>query len=349
MEYTHGGDRYSGEHIALDFSVNLNPMGPPPCAVEAAQRSLAYLDRYPDPFCRALSQAAAQRDGTDAKWILWGNGAADLLFRFAAALRPRRALIPAPTFSEYEKALSLNQCNVKIHYIDPQDGFFLTPKFLEKIGPEIDLVMICDPNNPTGQLTDPGLLSEILSRCRQVGAILAVDQCFLELSSGDPRSLVEELPGGGLILFRALTKSYALAGLRLGYCLCADRELLDRMAAAGQPWPVSVTAQAAGEAALVDAPDWPFMGRLEREGNLKRLQNGLSALGCAVLESQSNFVLFQSGILNLGKRLREHGILIRDCRDFRSLEHGGYYRAAVRPQKEIDELLAVLGRLNREA
>lgn len=107
-------------------------------------------------------------------------------------------------------------------------------------------MFLCDPNNPTGTLISHQLLRALLARCREAGALLVVDQCFLELSPGEPDRLVRELECGGLLLLRALTKSYAMAGLRLGYCLSDDRALLAAMAEEGPPWPVSQLAQQAG-------------------------------------------------------------------------------------------------------
>lgn len=108
--------------------------------------------------------------------------------------------------------------------------------------------MLCSsviPTTPQGTLISHQLLAALLARCREAGALLVVDQCFLELSPGEPDRLVRELEGGGLLLLRALTKSYAMAGLRLGYCLSDDRTLLAAMAEEGPPWP-GVTAGTTG-------------------------------------------------------------------------------------------------------
>ena len=119
-----------------------------------------------------------------------------------------------------------------------------------------------------------------------------MDQCFLELTEGDPNALVSELEGGGLFLLRALTKSYALAGLRLGYCLCGDRDLLERMEVLGAPWPVSAPAQAAGECAFRDFPDWPKRSLPFLREERARLTRALEALGLWVCPSDANFILF---------------------------------------------------------
>ena len=190
---------------------------------------------------------------------------------------------------------------------------------------------------------DGALLGRVLARCRAVGAFLAVDQCFLELTGGDPRRLTEELSGGGLLLLRALTKSYALAGLRLGYALCGEGALLERMAAAGPPWAVSVPAQAAGEIALQQFSRWPkdSLGAIRR--GRERLAAGLTGLGLWVCPGDGNFLLFR-GPEDLGRRLleREH-ILVRDCSDYSGLGPG-WFRIGVRTEEENERLLTAAAR-----
>ena len=257
-ERTHGGDIYGLERPVLDLSISLNPLGVPPCAIQAAREALERSPAYPDPLCRGLRRAISARDGVPEDWVLCGNGASDLIDRLVRALRPDHALVLAPTFSEYHRALYKNNCKVKFHYANMHEDFRFSSALLGKISQEIDAVFLCDPNNPTGTLISHQLLRALLARCREAGALLVVDQCFLELSPGEPDRLVRELEGGGLLLLRALTKSYAMAGLRLGYCLSDDRTLLAAMAEEGPPWPVSQLAQQAGISALQYAPDWPF-------------------------------------------------------------------------------------------
>ena len=183
-EPTHGGDlvtaqtSYSGE--ILDFSTTLNPLGMPPEAAEAAARAVRD-PAYPDPQCRALRTALADRDGAAPDQILCGCGAAGLIYRLALALKPRRALITAPTFSEYEAALTLTGCQVLRHPLAASRNFDPDGALLDAIGPDLDLVFLCTPNNPTGRLIPPDLLAEAAARCRSAGAVLAVDECFLPL------------------------------------------------------------------------------------------------------------------------------------------------------------------------
>ena len=168
-----------------------------------------------------------------------------------------------------------------------------------------------------------------------------MDQCFLELTEGDPNALVSQLTGGGLLLLRALTKSCALAGLRLGYCLCGDRALLERMEGLGSPWPVSAPAQAAGECALRDFPDWPKRSLPFLREERARLTRALEALGLWVCPSDANFLLFQ-GPTDLGERLLwEKSILIRDCANYSGLGPG-WYRIGIQKRDGNSRLIQAL-------
>lgn len=341
---THGGDVYGGNAGLLDFSVCLNPAGAPQAVLRAAQEGVL-RQGYPDPQSRGLVRAAAARDGVEEHMVLWGNGCADLIDRFALSLRPRKAILLAPTFGEYRRALEGVGCQVEEVFLVPEKQFLPDEALLEAIVPGVDLVFLCDPNNPTGRLMDETLLCQILSRCRQVGAMLAVDQCFLELTAARPDRLTDQLTGGNLILFRALTKSYALAGLRLGYCLCGQQELLAQMAQILQPWPVSIPAQMAGECALQSFPCWPFEQFQAIQRERERLKVALETLGLWVCPSESCFLLFQ-GPKNLGRRLRENGIFVRDCASHAGLGPG-WYRVGLRTPEENKRLIAVLDKLLR--
>ena len=288
----HGGDVYGGNAGLLDFSVCLNPAGAPQPVLRAAQEGVL-RQGYPDPQCRGLVRAAAQRDGVEESMVLWGNGCADLIDRFSLSLRPKKAILLAPTFGEYRRALEGVDCQIEEVHLSQENGFVPDEALLEAIVPGAELVFLCDPNNPTGRLMDEILLHQVLSRCRQVGAMLAVDQCFLELTAARPDRLTDQLAGGNLILFRALTKSYALAGLRLGYCLCGDRALLEQMAHILQPWPVSIPAQMAGECALQSFHHWPFEQFAMIEQEREKLKAALEELGLWVCPSESCFLLFR--------------------------------------------------------
>lgn len=346
LPYTHGGDvltaqaRYGGP--VLDCSANLNPLGMPPQVGEAAARAAAQAAPYPDPLCRELRAAIAAHDGVAPERVLCGSGAAELIFRLAFALRPHRALVTAPTFSEYEGALSAAGCAVARHRLRRERNFDVDEGLLEAIGPDTELVFLCTPNNPTGRLIDQELLLAAAEKCRGLGAVLAVDECFLPLACGGLglAPWLEEYPN--LLLLRAFTKSYAMAGLRLGYALCADTALLERMSAGGPPWSVSTPAQAAGLAALTQCPHWPEKARAFLEGERPALAAGLSALGLDVVPGQANYLLFRAaGVTDLKESMLTQGVLIRSCANYHGLGED-WYRVCVGPTEQNRRLLAAL-------
>lgn len=345
MNWNHGGDITSYElkygRRPLDFSANVSPLGMPEGVKRAVMASLEHAAEYPDPQCRELRQALGERLRVSADWILCGNGASDLLYRLAAAVRPHKALITAPTFSEYETALQLCSSEVERYYLIAENDYDLTHEFLLRITPDIDLIILCQPGNPTGRTIERGLLLQILDRCRETGTLLALDECFLDfLEAPDTVTMQDHLAGNPLIIIRAFTKCCGMAGLRLGYCISGDQDLLDRMRQAGPPWNVSSVAQAAGIAALKETTYIEELrGLITRQRAV--LMEGLRSLGCHVIPGEANYLLFYHPDTMLGDHLRDQGILIRDCRNYYGLTPG-WYRVAVRTEAENMQLLEAL-------
>ncbi len=342
----HGGDwaRFQRDHgvLPLDFSINVDPLGTPGPVREAAAQALSCVERYPDPRCRALRSALAERFGVPVEDVLCGGGAADLIYRLALARRPRRALVVSPTFSEYALALELAGCSVARHPLSPEAGFAVEEDILDALVPGVEMVFLCEPNNPTGRTTPRALLEAVLDRCRDCGALAVVDECFNEfLDDPAAHSLTGEVSRRPeLLILRAFTKSFGLAGLRLGYALCGDPALLEAMERSGPPWNVSAPAQAAGLASLRVEGHLEAVRRLLRTER-PRLASGLRDLGCGVIPGEANFLLFRHGAPGLLPGLEERGILLRDCGDDPGLGPG-WYRTAVRTMMENDRLLRAL-------
>lgn len=346
MELSHGGDwaGYEREYglPLLDFSANVSPLGLPENVRQAVVRALDTADRYPDPLCRELREKLSERHGVPVDWILCGNGASDLIYRLALAKGPRTALVTAPAFSEYENALVLSGCSVARLPLSPENDFAVTAELLESITPELDVLFLCEPNNPTGRTTDRRLLIKILDRCAASGTLLVADECFNDLlDAPEAHTLlgrVSDFPN--LLILRAFTKSHGMAGLRLGYALCRDAALLEKMRRSGPPWAVSGPAQAAGLAALEEDG---YLSQLRRliQRERPRLAAGLTALGCKVCPGEANYLLVLSPVPDLGENLRERGILLRDCSNYHGLGPG-WYRAAVRTEEENQALLRAI-------
>ncbi len=341
----HGGDwaGFADAHgrLPLDFSASISPLGVPPGVQAALRDAAAQADRYPDPLCRGLRAALSAHENVPAEHILCGNGAADLIFRAVLARRPRRALVTAPTFAGYQEALALTDCAVEQFRLKEEKNFSLDMDFLDAVTPETDMVFLCEPNNPTGVTTDPALLTRILERCRETGTLVVLDECFgafLDAPEAHTRKGdLGKFPN--LLILKAFTKLYAMAGVRLGYALCADTELLERMRRAGQPWPVSSLAQAAGAAALRET-EYVLQVRELLAAERPWLAAELRRLGMRVIPGEANYLLFASP-RELSAPLAERGILLRCCGNFEGLDDS-WYRAAVRTHEENQRLVEAL-------
>ena len=347
MHLIHGGDVYSArqkmKQEPLDFSANINPMGMPPGAVRAAADALQQCTQYPDPLCRELRAALAAYEGIPAEQIVCGNGAADLIFRIVAATHPQRALLLEPTFAEYEQALRSMDCSIAYFPLQESEGFVLPEAFLQQLTPEINLLFLCNPNNPTGRTVSPALLQEIWKRCEEAGILLVVDECFNEFLEHPEQNTLKDVleTGANAVILKAFTKSFAMPGLRLGYGLCGNRDLAERIFSCGQPWGVSIPAQAAGVAALQEQG---YLERMRRLIQTERrwLSENLARLGLCVFPSEANYILFRTETeIPLRERMEQRGVLIRACGNYRGLDDR-YYRIAVRGHDENERLIAAL-------
>lgn len=335
----HGGDIYS-EPIALDFSANTNPFGTPEGILNAIRESLPHIHRYPDPYCRSLVRAISAKEGVCDGMILCGNGAAELIFSFCEAVRAETALELAPTFSEYSRGVARVGGRMLRQTLRQEDDFLPQQSLLERIRTEHpEVVFLCNPNNPTGQLIPQKLLVQILNLTRQMGIWLFLDECFLDLTERGGSLIPMLADNPHLCILKAFTKSYGMAGVRLGYCLSSNENLLRAMAAAVQPWNVSAIAQTAGVAALQEDA---FLEKTRKLIRTQRpwLQRKLEELNFWVCPSEANFLLFH-GPQNLTQAMKSRQIAIRNCDDYHGLGPG-WYRIAVRLPEENQALMRAM-------
>lgn len=343
-EYVHGGDVYSYAEqyggAPLDLSANINPFGIPETVKQAMRDAVEDCTRYPDPFCRAARRAIGAAEGISPDWIYCGNGAADVLDRLAAALRPKTALLTAPTFAEYERTLA--GADIRFHLLRESEGFAVTERILSDIMPEIDAVYLCNPNNPTGRTIQPRLLRGIAARCEQMDAWLVVDECFNDFLTDGARHSLKTLLGDypKLVILRAYTKMYAVPGVRFGWCMTSNADLIEGLYRAGQPWNVSVIAQACAAAAAGEAEYAAQTAACIAQERIY-LTEELTRRGLTVYPGEANFLLFRSQDDTLHDKLAAHGVLIRNCANYRGLG-AGYYRTAVKTGNETTRLVAAL-------
>lgn len=332
MIYGHGGDIYTYKDM-LDFSVNINPLGTPERVIAAARQGVERASAYPDSRSRKLREKLAGKQGIGEGSYIFGNGAAEIIYTLVLAEKPKRALIPVPAFSEYEQALNSVGCEIIYYYTKENNCFCIDNDFLKEFEKDVDIVFLCSPVNPSGHVIDREVLRQAADICERSGIRLVLDECFTEfLKSPKKYSMTSEMEKyRQLFILRAFTKVYAIPGLRLGYGISSDRSLLERMEQMRQPWSVSVPAQAAGIAAL-DEEEYVETARELIAVERDYLEGELTKEGIKFIPSDVNFILVYTEI-NLFHEMKERGILIRDCENYRGLEKG-WYRIAVRTHKE---------------
>ncbi len=340
----HGGNIYRYSQKVLDFSANLNPLGMAPEIKSAIIENIDKYETYPDTENRQLSRALSEDLGVGEEHLCFGNGAADLIFRIVLAKSPKKALLVSPTFSEYEEALRITGTEIEHFFLKEADDFTLGENVLDSIDEGYDILFICNPNNPTGMTVDAGLMERIGERCREKDVLLVVDECFMEFVEDEEKySLMGKVSSfPNLVILKAFTKIYAMAGLRLGYAVFGSRDFAEKVRGTLQPWAVSTVASKAGVAAL------SLKGYVEETKSLVRenrefLKAGLERLGYKVFPSKANYMMFK-GERQLRERLEEKGILLRGCHNYHSLNEE-FFRVAVRPMEEIEKLLEALARV----
>ena len=342
--FEHGGDTY-GLGDVLDFSASLNPLGMPVQIARALKVATPDFSTYPDSQCRDLVNALAEHEEVPADQIVATAGATDAFLRIVTAFAPHKALLCTPCYSGYEQALRTAHTRIVHHSLVAREDFDLTERIVDYIEPDIDMVFLCSPNNPTGRTISRELLCKILRAAARWGTWVVLDECFLDFTDEHSAvSLLDRYPQ--LIIVKAFTKSFAIAGLRVGWCVCGAPDVAERLRDAGAPWAVSTPAQVAGLAAL-DVPGYLDLTREYVADERVRLESALREAGMFVVPSQANFILFQSP-QPLYEPMLEHGILIRRCENFRGLD-GTWYRIAVRAADENKRFITALKAVRAQA
>lgn len=353
----HGGDVVTAasstglapEEI-LDFSASINPLGPPPGLYEHLAERLPAITRYPDPAARRLCAAIIAHYELSADFVP-GNGAAELIFLLLRGVAPRTVLIPVPTFSLYERATLAVGSQLLYHQLPPEADFRLDRaqfcRTVRQLRP--DLVFLCNPNNPTGQLLDRDEVLSIAEEIAGVGGLLVVDEAFLEFRADyQQRTLLALATPRNVVVLCSLTKLFAIPGLRLGF-LAGPDGVVDAVRAVRDPWSVNVLAQLAGEFVL-GQDGFVAKSAAAVEVLAGQLAGALAELPQLKVHPPSvNYIFLQSLTKPSAVLLRElltAGVLIRDCSNFRGLD-SGYVRVAVRTAAENGRLVAALQQAER--
>ena len=332
----HGGDVYTNK-VNIDFSVNVNPLGIPANVKQAMMEAINNVDVYPDIRYELLTEACSKQFGVKKEYLIFGNGSSELFMAIANTLRPKKVVIPVPSFYGYEYAFSNVSEDIIFYSMKEEDNYRLTENYLNTLN-DVDSIVLANPNNPTGASIDKGLLIDILDACNKKNIKVILDECFIEFTDEESMiGLIDNYPN--LIIVRSFTKIYAIPSVRLGYAICSDESLNDSIRKHLPEWNVSGIAQMAGIECTkcVDyITDTKEYVKKERD----YLQEELTKLGIKVYDSVANY-LFLYSKKPLYDLLLKQGILIRDCSNFRGLKEG-YYRVAVKIHEDNLKLIYVL-------
>ncbi len=354
----HGGDldavarRYGVPRDELvDFSANLNPLGPPPALLEAlaaAAADVRELARYPEPDAATLRRALGAHHGIDPAAIVVANGAAALIGVAARVAMRARCLVPQPAFSEDAHALRVAGIALVPMQLDPARDFALdVPAFVARLAAgDADAGIVTTPHNPSGAVLERAALADLVTRVRHADATLVIDEAFVDFVP-DATAIDLAAIRPQTIVVRSLTKFFAVPALRVGFAVC-EPSLAGHMRAALPSWPVTTIAMRALAAALSD-DDYARRTRATIATERATLLAALRAIGLRVFDASANFLLVDCGarqpVASLVARLvREHRIVVRDCTSYDGLAPDRYLRVAVRNAAENARLVAALAR-----
>lgn len=323
----HGGDIYNLDKEVLDFSSNINPLGVPLGFKKMLADNIDSFTRYPDLQYMELKRAIAKYlEINSLEYIVAGNGAVEIIYKTVEALNIKRVYIAAPTFSEYRRAASSKGIEFEeIKAYSCLNGSIILEKLLNKLKPN-SLYVICNPNNPTGTLTDIDTLSLIAEALEGMNSYLLIDEAFIEFCDLYPKcSFINRIKDhSNVIVIRAATKFFGIPGIRLGYGVSSNKGLIKRITNRLEPWNINTAAVLAGLSIFKDE-DYILKSREWISNERLWLFNKLSSIkGLLVYPSKANFFLakIEKETLNadqLKERMIKKGILIRTSEGFTHL------------------------------
>ncbi len=375
----HGGNIYKvfrekNLKEILDYSSNINPYGIPEGLKKRIIENLEILERYPDPDYVELREKLANLNNVNLSDIVLGNGATEIIFLFMKVINPKKILIVSPTFGEYERAVKATEipgdivslsCSgdnknienkeIEIEYFElkESDDFKLNIGNLKnELEKKYDLLIICNPNNPTGKFLKLAQTEEILKECNKYDTKLFIDEAFIEfLADGMKESIINtEENKKNLFVTRAFTKFFAIPGLRLGYGMYFDKELEQKISEKKEPWSVNNIAEMAG---LTVLDDTEYIGKTLKwitEEKIYMYEKLNEISGIKVYETEVNFItgkidekLFSEGlnVKVLREKMLEQGILIRDASNFNFLDER-FFRLAIKDRASNERVIEAM-------
>ena len=350
MKDLHGGNIYRFEREGkdvLDFSSNINPLGVPQKFINIAKENFDKLTNYPDPYYIELREKIGEHNSVTKENIIVGNGATEILFLYMRAVKPKKVLLLAPCFVEYERALKSVGAQIEYFELKEKNNFYPDIQTLKKKleGQHYDLFLFCNPNNPTGQLIKFDDVKDLAAICKKQDMKIFIDEAFIEFVENWKEKTAALLKNKDVFIMRAFTKFFAIPGLRLGYGISFDEELMNKLQAEKEPWSVNTFANLAG---LVMLDDKDYIKKSEKwvAEEKKFLYKELSKnKNLKVYKSECNFLLIKlltTTSQEIQARLLEKNILVRDASNFQFLDES-YIRVAVKDREKNLKLIESLG------
>ncbi len=342
------GKNPSFKNRIIDFSANINPLGLPQRTKEAILKDIDTLVYYPEPESKDLKNRLCLLHRIKQNNILVGNGSIELIHLIPRALKSRSALIVGPTFSEYEFAVRTNGAKPFFALSPETDDFKIDIAGIKRFIPRVDLIFLCNPNNPTSFLVPKADILGLLDLCKKHNAILVIDEVFMDFvyDSQNITLVSEAVKHNQLLVLKSLTKIFALAGLRIGY-LIGKGSIIERISKFQYPWNVNSLAQVAAKEVFQDRNYLKLSKKFIWEERNYLFENLRKIKGLKVYNPTANFIFCKlescnlKDSLRLNKKLLKEGIIIRSCHNFRGLDNR-FFRVAVRTRSENKRLISCL-------
>lgn len=354
MEFEHGGNVHrflreqSGQIEALlDFSANINPLGISQKGKVAMQSAQEWLCHYPDPEYKALRESLSRYYQASSAHISVFNGGAEGIHELFRFLKPKKAMLTAPSFVEYEKALRVHETTIEWFYLKPEQQFLIDQRklmvTLELERP--DLMVLCTPNNPTGQVVSSEYLEDLAKLLQRWQGRLVIDEAFIDFLPQGMDSACKWLPlYDNVYVLKSFTKFFGVPGLRLGAVVSTDSAFHGYVQTYGVPWRINVMAEHYAISALEDkvyiAETKAYVHRVRPE----LMEKIASMPGFKVFDSQADYLLIHvlpEMAERLEKGLLARQILIRNCKNYKGLGEG-YFRIAVKSEAANERLVTAI-------
>lgn len=359
VDHFHGSDLEKIEQVygikkeeIISFSANVNPLGISPLMREALLERVDCITSYPDREYTALRRQIGAYTGAPLEHIVVGNGSTELISLFIQLEHPKKALILGPTYSEYEREISLGGGTSLYYPLQEENGFVLDiTDFRTHLNESLDLLVICNPNNPTSSAVPQHAMRQILDECKRHDIYVIIDETYVEFAPD--YHAVTSIPltqyYNNLVILRGVSKFFASPGLRLGYGITGSEDLIKRLNSRKNPWTINSLAAAAGELMFSDR-DYIARTKDLTAQERTRICQTLSSWGTVkVYDSLANFVLLRiekEGVT--AEDLFEHAIrrkmMIRNCSTFPFLDNR-YVRFCFMKPEQNDMLLKCLKEL----